>query len=143
MASLEFPLSAETVEELKNQVQELLRTLFEDKLGGLSIGDVFTADGDVLTLTLASSSGLEKSGSALQIKIVSAGGLQAGASGLQVKIKAAGGLAADAAGLYVTTPVATQAHIPDADAAAGCIGNTTKINDIIHALESAGILATS
>jgi hypothetical protein len=54
MAEVPYPLTAEDPNELKRQIWELIRQLFEDRTGGLSIGDVFSDQGDVLTLNIGS-----------------------------------------------------------------------------------------
>ena len=141
MASLTYPLSADTLEGLKKQLTEIIRSLFEDRIGGLALGDVFTAGGDVLTLHLIDDGGLKKLTDALGIDIYATGGLSTGTNGLQIKCKAAGGLATDAAGIYATTPVVKQAAIPDVDPATGCYGVASKVNAILAALRAAGIIA--
>lgn len=65
MAEVPYPLTAEDMSELKRQIWELIRQLFEDRTGGLSIGDVFSDQGDVLTLNIAG--GLEKVQGYLQV----------------------------------------------------------------------------
>ena len=39
-------------ESLKSQIFELIRQLFEEKIGGADLGDVFSLPGEVLTLVL-------------------------------------------------------------------------------------------
>ena len=119
MAQLPFPLTATDLDDMKFQVWEILRQVYEEKIGGAELGDVFSIPGDVLTLVLASPSGLTKTGnelaieplstggmqiaaSGLSIKVVSTGGLETTASGTSIKCKAGGGAATDASGLYVS-----------------------------------------
>jgi len=126
LADVPFPISAEDLEAMRGQIYEIFRQLYEEKIGGADLGDVFGIIGDVLTLVLADTSGLTKAGNVLSVevtadgglqisasgmltKLVSTGGLESSSSGLSVKIKAGGGLATDADGIYatVTTGVAT------------------------------------
>lgn len=104
MANVPFPLTGDTTEEIKGQVYELVRQLYEDKIGGADLGDVFSLPGDVLTLSLADSSGLTKSGNNLAVEPTSTGGLQVGATGVGVKLNGST-LTLGALGLSVTTPV--------------------------------------
>lgn len=101
MATIPFPLTAEDQEELRSQFFEMVRQLYEDRIGGLLLGDVFKDDGDYLTLRLASLGGLEKSLGELQIKLKSDGGLNTASTGALVKCKPFGGLDTDSSGLYV------------------------------------------
>ena len=101
MGNVPFPIQGENLEEVRYQIYELIRTLFEEKIGGADLGDVFAIVGDVLTLVLAGSSGLAKDGNELAIEVVSTGGLQLGTSGISVKVVATGGLETDASGAAV------------------------------------------
>jgi hypothetical protein len=173
MPSVPFPVTSYSLEDVQRQVNELFRSIYEDRVGGLYIGDVFTDSGGVLTISLGSTNpSLEKnSSSELDVKIQSAGGLQATSTGIAAKLKSSGGLAVDANGLYSENPVTEQDHITDASTAnavtdpataTGCttlrddlVTNTipsmetrlneqgTKINAILKALEDANILKTS
>ncbi len=69
MANVPYPLTASDLDELKGQVYQLIREIYEDKIGGADLGDVFSLPGDVLTLALADSSGLTKSGNNLSIEL--------------------------------------------------------------------------
>ncbi len=104
MANVPFPLTGDTTDELKGQIYELMRQLYEDKIGGADLGDVFSLPGDVLTLSLANSSGLTKSGNDLAIAPTSTGGLSVSASGVGVKLNGST-LTLGALGLSITTPV--------------------------------------
>jgi hypothetical protein len=75
--------------------------LFEEKIGGADLGDVFSIVGDVLTLVLASAGGLTKSGNELAIDIYSTGGMQTNANGLSIKILSTGGMETDGSGLGI------------------------------------------
>ena len=101
MADVPFPLTATEGYDLKRQVWELIRTLYEDRIGGASLGDVFSIVGDVLTLALASASGLTKEGNLLAVDVTSDGGLQVSTLGLSIKIVSTGGLETTASGLQI------------------------------------------
>lgn len=99
MATIPFPLTARNIDELKLQVFELIRNIYEEKIGGAEIGDVFIIDGDVLTLNTGYC--LEKTSNILEVLPNPAGGLQTGASGLLVYVKDTGGLEVDSNGVAV------------------------------------------
>lgn len=101
MAQVPYPLTGESFEEFKGQVYELVRQVYEEKLGGADLGDVFSLPGDVLTLVLATSSGLTKSGNALALSPTSTGGLQISTSGASLKLLSTGGLESSASGLNI------------------------------------------
>jgi hypothetical protein len=101
LANVPYPISGEKLEEVRYQIYELIRVLFEEKIGGADLGDVFAIVGDVLTLVLAGSSGLTKSGNVLAIEPLSTGGMQVGATGLAIKILSTGGLETNASGLGI------------------------------------------
>ena len=82
-AGIPYPLTAEDIGALKQQVWELIRQLFEERIGGLEIGDVFTDAGGMLVLNLAALSGLDSSGNALSIDLDGTS-LQITANGLKV-----------------------------------------------------------
>ena len=101
MANVPYPLTSNDIGELRMQVQELIRQVFEEKIGGADLGDVFSLPGDVLTLVLADTSGLTKSGNKLSIDAYSAGGMQLSSNGLAIKIIGTGGLETSVSGLGV------------------------------------------
>ena len=101
MANMPYPLTGYYLEEMKFQVYELIRQLYEEKIGGADLGDVFSIPGDVLTLNIADTSGLTKSGNELSIDAYSLGGMQINANGLSIKILATGGLETSASGLGI------------------------------------------
>ncbi len=118
MANVPYPLTGESMAEVKSQVYELVRQIFEEKLGGADLGDVFSMPGDVLTLVLYDDSlikvdnklavqlssiigGLQVGSDGVSIKVVSTGGLQTSASGASIKCKAGGGASTDVDGLSV------------------------------------------
>jgi hypothetical protein len=101
MAQLPFPLTATDLDDMKFQIWEILRQVYEEKIGGAELGDVFSIPGDVLTLVLESPSGLTKTGNKLAIEPISTGGMQIGTTGLSIKIVSTGGLETSAAGLGI------------------------------------------
>ncbi len=104
MASVPYPLTAEDLEGLRTQVYETIRQIYEEKVGGADLGDVFSVPGDVLTLVLGDSSGLTKTGNELAVEISSTGAIQVGTGGLEVKLNGTS-LTKTVNGLSVTTPV--------------------------------------
>lgn len=101
MANMPYPLTAYSIEEMKFQVYELIRQVYEEKIGGADLGDVFSIPGDVLTLNLQSGGGLTKEVNELLIEILSTGGLQSSATGLSIKCIATGGLETNASGVTI------------------------------------------
>jgi hypothetical protein len=101
MANVPFPIQGETLEEVRYQIYELIRTLFEEKIGGADLGDVFSIVGDVLTLALGTPSGMTKTGNVLAVDALSTGGLEIKTTGLSIKIVTTGGLETDASGAAV------------------------------------------
>ncbi len=115
MPQVPYPITAESVEDLKTQIWHLIREVFEGRIGGLLIGDVFSDGGDVLTINLVSSGGLTKSSSALMVQVTSTGGLNLVSGGLAAKLKAGGGITSDATGLQVDPGVFVPASLFDAN----------------------------
>jgi hypothetical protein len=105
MPNVPFPLTAESLEELRTQVFDMIRQVYEDRIGGLELGDVFEDAGEILSLDVAASGGLEKSGGELQIKVKSDGGLNTASTGALVKIKPFGGLDTDSSGIFIKAAV--------------------------------------
>lgn len=101
MANLPQPINANNLEELKKQVTRLMKDLYEDRIGGAELGDVFGMSGDVLALNLSSTSGMAKSGGYLGVLPDPNGGLQTSADGLKVKL-ADSSLALSSSGLRAT-----------------------------------------
>lgn len=60
MADLPFPLASSQIEELKPQILEMMRDIYENRLGGATLGDVFKLDGDTFQLQINPASGLTK-----------------------------------------------------------------------------------
>ena len=105
MANVPYPLTASDLQELRAQIQELIRQVFEEKIGGADLGDVFSLPGDVLTLVIGDES-LTKSGNKLAAQLSATGGLNVVSDGLSVKL-ADTTITKTASGLSVTTPAPT------------------------------------
>ena len=101
MATVPFPITEDSFEGIRRQVYELLRNIYEEKIGGADLGDVFSLPGEVLTLEIADSSGLTKAGNELAVDYSSTGGLTITATGLATYLLATGGLESDATGLGI------------------------------------------
>jgi len=98
-----FPLTAKDVSSLIQQTKLLLDDLYQGRVAGALLGDVFRLDSnDVLTASLSDSGGLEKSDGEIVIKIKATGGMQTSSDGLSIKCKVGGGLATDVDGLYAS-----------------------------------------
>ena len=82
MPSIPFPIEAEDIQELKRKLNEIIRQLFEDKIGGLDLGDVFSNAGDYLTLVTGNS--LSKTSGTLDVNLKASGGLATAATGVYV-----------------------------------------------------------
>ena len=117
-----YVITAKSAKDLARQLQQLIDDLYNERVAGALIGDVFSVNpqSDILTLELAASGGLKKTESTLAVKANSStGAVQVDSDGVAVKadgnagatkINAAGvavkpspgkGLAIEAAGLYV------------------------------------------
>lgn len=101
MAQVPYPITEDDAAGIKRQVWQLIRELYEDRIAGFSLGDVFEDGGDVLSLRVADISGLAKVDNELLVDCKSTGGLEIGTTGISIKCKAAGGLATDANGIYI------------------------------------------
>lgn len=98
-----FPLTAKDFSSLIQQTKLLLDDLYQGRVAGALLGDVFRLDSnDVLTASLSDSGGLEKSDGEIVIKIKATGGMQTSSDGLSIKCKVGGGLATDVDGLYAS-----------------------------------------
>ena len=170
MPDFPFNLQSGDFKTFVKKLNIILDELFNERIGGLGEGDVFTINSadNCLELNLSTDGGLEKSSSKLQIKIVATGGLQTSTAGLAAKLKAAYGIDVDADGLKlkkqthsefcetvhaITDPADTPASadalrddlvantIPSIEAALNDIG--THVNAIIAKLQMAEILLSS
>ena len=66
MSDVPYPITAQDLEEMRKQVWDLIQDLYENKIGGASLGDVFAIVGDVLTLSLDGDS-LQKTSTGLKV----------------------------------------------------------------------------
>ena len=105
MPQAPYPITADSIEDLKKQLWDIIRELFEERIAGLSVGDVFSDVGDTLSLNLKSTGGLEKSSGELQVKAKSDGGIATASTGTYVKCKTGGDLDTDSDGIFVALAV--------------------------------------
>jgi hypothetical protein len=140
MPYLPYPITANTIEEFKTQIYELLRQILEDKIGGLDLGDVFANDGDFLSLRLSSTGGLEKNSHEVQIFNKSDGGLTSTASGEYIKCKPSGGLETDVAGLFLSSSGASDFSIIACPAGTNPVADT--VGDTLTLANGTGISIT-
>src|SRR4030043_31270 len=102
MADVPYPITSRDPAQAISQMKLLIDELFQERIAGLNIGDVFQGgEDDVLTLTLSATGGLEKTDSSLTVKVDTAGGLKLSADGVGIKVRANYGLTADANGLAI------------------------------------------
>ena len=101
MATVPFPITENSFEGIRRQVYELIRNIYEEKIGGADLGDVFSLPGEVLTLVLKSGGGLTKEGNELAAEYSATGGLTIISDGLSVYAASAGGLETTASGLGI------------------------------------------
>jgi len=101
MADLPFPITGSSKQQTELMIR-LFEEMFEERVGGGYVGDVFEIDSDdVLSINISGTGGLTKSGNELAILNHPTGGLSSTADGERVKLKTGGGLSTDADGLYV------------------------------------------
>lgn len=102
MANVPFPITGTDLGALKRQVFELIRQVYEEKIGGADLGDVFSLSGDVLTLALdPDAPGLQKTNNELSVMVTSDGGLQISSDGISIKVVSTGGIEVSASGLAI------------------------------------------
>lgn len=101
MAEMPFPITAKDAAQLIQQALRMFEDMYQERLGGASIGDVFQIGSDDV-FTLMISSGLEKESGYLQVSISGTGGLQFTSGELACKVKSGGGISVDADGLQVS-----------------------------------------
>jgi hypothetical protein len=105
MPQVPYPITKNDAAGIKQQVWQIIRDLYEERLAGMNIGDVFADEGDILSLQLGSLGGLEKIANELYINVHPTGGLALSSQGIAVKCKANGGLAASVDGLYIEAAI--------------------------------------
>lgn len=82
MPEIPYPLTGETLDDLRVQTVNLFGDIYENGIGGAEVGDTFSVEGDVLTLRLHDSGGLKKVSNQLSIKLPDDSGLQLTSTGL-------------------------------------------------------------
>jgi len=120
MPASPFPIQTDDPNEMLTQMQSLLDDLYQNRLGGANVGDVFQiGSDDVFTLRYLAIGGLQKVFGSLSILPNTSKGIDSdrngvfvvlkadtglafdGANGIYVKLKTDNGLAVDTDGLYV------------------------------------------
>lgn len=85
------------------QIKQMLDELFQERVAGTLLGDVFTSgEDDILTLSLSSTGGLQKTESELEVKAKTTGGLTTTADGVGVKLDTTSLLELGTGGVKVT-----------------------------------------
>ena len=130
MAELPFFIAGGAKKTPDEQIQgavRMLEELYQERVGGAYVGDVFEVDaGDVLTLRISDS--LEKTGGALAVLPAPLGGIQSTSNGISVKLKSGGGLTADVDGLSVSaTAVIAGAGLTKTGETINAIGTADRI----------------
>lgn len=102
MPSSPYPILAEDQNEQLTQMQSLLDDLYQNRLGGANVGDIFQVGADdVFQLRYLAIGGLQKIAGALAILPDTAKGIDSSADGIFVKLRADYGLAHHADGIYI------------------------------------------
>lgn len=65
MSTPPFPVTSKDVDGIKKQVTELMRVVYEENIGGATVGDVFKVDNNVLELQVGA--GFRKVGNKLDV----------------------------------------------------------------------------
>ena len=86
MATIPFPITENSFDGIRRQVGELIRNIYEEKIGGADLGDVFSIVGEVFTLTLATASGLTKTDNELAVSVNATGGLTLTSTGISIDL---------------------------------------------------------
>jgi hypothetical protein len=116
MANLPFPLQGQDLAELLPQILEMFRDLYEVRVGGALIGDVFQVSGDVLQIKLKAGSGLKKTSGQLDFDLAA---IVAPAAAVMQSAYTAKGviMSASAPGTISAVGVGTDDQVLTADAA--------------------------
>lgn len=121
MPASPFPITATETNEMITQMQSLMDDLYQNRLGGACVGDVFMVDDDdIFKLKYLAIGGLQKIAGSLAILPNTSKGIDCdrngifvvleadkglsfnGTSGIYVKLKTGGGLSVGSDGLYLT-----------------------------------------
>ena len=99
MAQTPFPMGdANNIKEAIYNLQMATDDLYQNRLGGANVGDVFTTDAEDV-LTLGTGKGVTKSGNKVIAKGDTAKAIDIGDDGIAVKVKASYGIALTVDGL--------------------------------------------
>lgn len=141
MPASPFPITATETNEMITQMQSLMDDLYQNRLGGACVGDVFMVDDDdIFKLKYLAIGGLQKIAGSLAILPNTSKGIDCdrngifvvleadkglafnGTNGIYIKLKSGGGLAVDTNGLYVTTSgLAVRGTFTNANLTAGVL----------------------
>lgn len=167
MPDTPFPIqgSSTDINEIMRRLQQIIEDMYEERIGGALIGDVFEVGADdVLSLNLSDAAGLEKVSGELQVLASSTGGITVAAAGIGAKVRSGYGITVDVNGfaLKQQNHEADAAAVSSISASAGAdtidlaafntaLGTLvteinaikTKVNNVLKKLEDAEILKTS
>lgn len=102
MPSAPYPIMSQEPNEMLQQMQSLLDDLYQNRLGGANVGDVFQVGADdVFQLRYLAIGGLQKISGALSVKPNILRGVDSSFDGIFVKLKADYGISVDTDGLYL------------------------------------------
>jgi len=112
-----YPIGeVKSLEEALSKIQQYFDEMYQERLGGALVGDVFqVGDDEILSLKISPAGGLEKTSSQLSIKPDPTGAISLSANGLSVKTKPIGGLNHDIDGLYMSVTAKGDLIIGTAD----------------------------
>jgi hypothetical protein len=100
MPDLPSPITATTAEGIITQIRQIMQEMFEERIGGALVGDVFSVgEDDILVVNVGD--GIEKTGNKLSVTEDPAGGVTVATAGVAVKPDPAGAIAVAAAGISV------------------------------------------
>jgi hypothetical protein len=102
MADTPYPILSDDPKQAVRQMRQLVDELYQERMAGALVGDVFEiGEDDILTINLSSTGGLQKTSDELGIKSKPTGGITTDVNGISIKVKAAGGAIVDVDGLSV------------------------------------------
>ena len=103
MSDVPYPINTNDPRQAVRQMRQVIDELFQERLAGATVGDVFeVGENDVLTLRLSDTGGLQKTASELEVKTSSTGAITSNADGLTLVAKPTGGLSFAATGVFVS-----------------------------------------
>lgn len=83
MPDIPYPLQTDEFKDFQTQVLDIVRDIYENRIGGAMEGDVFRVSGDVLELQIAPGSALKKVNGKLDVDL---SGASSGSAGLKVSL---------------------------------------------------------